>query len=76
MSLFRCGSVNVPEAVDSVTVSGLALPFDPASVACSLRQPDADADYITCAVVGAPSADVFVVSLSAPTPSSGSLPFG
>ena len=71
MSLFRCGSVNVSEAVDSVTVSGLALPFDPASVACSLRQPDADADYITCAVVGAPSTDGFVVSLSAPTPSSG-----
>ena len=71
MSMFVSGSVNVPAAAAEMAVTGLSLPFVPTQVVCSLRQPDADADYITCAVSGAPTADGFSVSFSAPTPSEG-----
>jgi len=71
MAFFRSGSIALEAGILEKEVSGLALPFVPSQVVVSLRQPDADADYITAAVCGAPTEDGFAVSFSAPLPAAG-----
>ena len=68
---FRSGSITLPAGILEKEVSGLALPFAPEQVVVSLRQPTADADFITAAVSGVPTEGGFSVSFSATLPVSG-----
>lgn len=70
-AFFRSGAWSVPAGVAEVTLTGLELPFTPASVIVNLRQPADDADIISAHVAGTPTADGFTAILSAPTPSTG-----
>jgi hypothetical protein len=45
-AFFRSGAWSVPAGVAEVTLTGLDLPFTPASVIVGLRQPNGDADII------------------------------
>ncbi len=71
MSLFRSGSVQLGVGAIDVALTNLAIPFAPERVSCSVRLPNADADFISATVVGAPTEDGFSVALSAPIPSEG-----
>ena len=71
MAYFRSGSVELEAGILEKEVSGLALPFAPEQVVCSLRQPDAESPYVTCAVAGEPDEGGFTVSFSAPLPTTG-----
>ena len=68
---FRSGTVALEAGILDKEVSGIALPFEPEQVVVSLRQPNADADFITAAVNGTPTESGFSVSFSAPLPTSG-----
>ncbi|WP_448579277.1 hypothetical protein [Thermosphaera sp.] len=65
------GTINLDEGSSSATVENLGLGAPPAQVLLTLRTPSAEAPMLACAVAGAPTADGFVVVLSAPTPSVG-----
>jgi len=71
MAFFESGSIALEAGILEKEVSGLALPFVPAQVVVSLRQPDADAPYITAVLCGTPTDDGFSASFSAPIPSAG-----
>ena len=71
MAFFESGSIALEAGILEKEVSGLALPFVPAQVVVSLRQPDADAPYITAVLCGTPTDDGFSASFSAPIPSTG-----
>ena len=68
---FRSGTLTLEAGILEKEVSGLALPFVPSQVTCALRLPDADSPYVTCAVMGTPTEDGFLVAFSAPLPSAG-----
>ena len=63
---FKCGAKEVPVGVSEFSVSGLAMPFTPVSVALSVRQPVENAPLVSAYLVGAADSDGFRVALSAP----------
>ena len=68
---FKSGSVLLTEGNLELSVTGLALPFTPASMQVTVRAPSVDSDLIAAYVVGALTSDGFTVQFSSAISSAG-----
>ena len=70
-TLAQNGSVPVAAGLDTLAVTGLALPFTPTGVTVALQKPGSNSDNISATVYGVLTADGFSVEFGSTVPTAG-----